>query len=690
MILTLLTALSLSSTPVIDVPFLPQTEALCGGASVAMVFRYWGETRADVRQFTSLVERRSGGVAGIANDTLVAAVRARGWRAEPAGGSIAALAARISARQPVIVLLADGRHRYHYVVVVGITDDGPRGGVIVHDPSRGPSQTIDVSKFARRWTASGQWSLVILPGETPAVSDTRTADGKIPGEDEADRVPSSSCDLMVANAVAETHSRGLDHADEILGPLRAQCPLSAGPARELAGVRFAQRRWPEAEALAREAIGRQQDDEFAHLVLGASRFMQDDQVGALRAWNEIGQPRLDRVNVEGLRRSRYQTVTDALGLEPPAVLTADEFLRARRRLDELPTRSSARIALKPEDDGFASVDVVIVEQPGRPRGFAEWVGAAVRTAVDREIGVAEPGFTGQGELWSASWRWWSNRPRVAVGFAAPRVGGLPGVWRVEGSWEVETYGAGGARFARESRAHGGLTVSDWLTGSVRYSLGAGFDAWDTGVRAASVGASLEKRWLDDHVALRGTATTWLPIAARTTTPIITPLAAPGSSALSTHFSALSARASVQSTGSAHVWRYQVASGAEQVSDAAPLTLWPGAGEGLARAPLLRAHPLLDNGIVDTGAASVFGRSVQYGTVELQRWFERPAIVKLGLAGFADLARATRTAIPGETVGQTDLGAGLRVRLPGAEHTLRIDLAHGLRDGANALTIGWAY
>ena len=34
MILTLLTALSLSSTPVIDVPFLPQTEALCGGASV--------------------------------------------------------------------------------------------------------------------------------------------------------------------------------------------------------------------------------------------------------------------------------------------------------------------------------------------------------------------------------------------------------------------------------------------------------------------------------------------------------------------------------------------------------------------------------------------------------------------------------------------------------------------------------
>jgi hypothetical protein len=147
---------------------------------------------------------------------------------------------------------------------------------------------------------------------------------------------------------------------------------------------------------------------------------------------------------------------------------------------------------------------------------------------------------------------------------------------------------------------------------------------------------------------------------------------------------------VQSTRSAHVWRYRAAAGAEQVSDAAPLTLWSGAGEGVARGPLLRAHPLLDNGIVDTSAASVFGRSVQYGNVELQRWFERPAIVKIGLALFADLARATRTVIPGQNVGQTDLGAGLRVRLPGAEHVLRIDLARGLRDGASALTVGWSY
>jgi hypothetical protein len=42
------------------------------------------------------------------------------------------------------------------------------------------------------------------------------------------------------------------------------------------------------------------------------------------------------------------------------------------------------------------------------------------------------------------------------------------------------------------------------------------------------------------------------------------------------------------------------------------------------------------------------------------------------------------------VTQFDIGAGLRVKLPGASGALRVDVAHGLRDGADALTLGWQY
>ena len=71
MIGTLLFALSLTSglstlstqgaVTTVEVPYLSQTDLLCGGAAAAMVFRYWGDFHADVQQFASLVDVRAGG-----------------------------------------------------------------------------------------------------------------------------------------------------------------------------------------------------------------------------------------------------------------------------------------------------------------------------------------------------------------------------------------------------------------------------------------------------------------------------------------------------------------------------------------------------------------------------------------------------------------------------------------------------
>lgn len=678
MLLAIITALSLGQSAAIEVPFVPQTEALCGGASVAMVFRYWGDAHADAEQFATLIEHRPDGATGIGDGALVGAVRAKGWRTESTDGSIAALRSRLAARQPVVVLLSDRGNLYHYLVVVGISV----GGIVVHDPSWGPLRVIPDTDFERRWSAAHHWSLVILPekAEARARGFSRAEEGAR-GLSRADegargfsRAP-TACDIQLTAAIGDVGTVGIVHADEILGPVQTRCPDAAGPLRELAAARFAERRWADAAGLAREAIARDSGDEYAHLVLGASLFMLEDQLGALRAWNAIGQPRLNEVRVEGLHHTRYQTVTDALGLRPNTVLNADAFVRARHRLDELPDRASARLALRPEDDGFASVDVVISESSGLPRGRAEWIGVGARVAINREIDVAVPGASGQGEMWSASWRFWNNRPKVAIGFAAPRVAGLFGVWRVDGSWETESYTTGGAELLREARGHGALTVSDWLTGSVRYSFSAGMDAWGA-LRAASVGGSLERRWFDDRLAMAVTASDWLPLP---------------NSVQASSFNAVGARARVASRPDFNGWRYQATAGIDRVSDNAPLTLWPGAGEGWARTPLLRAHPLLDDGAIDVSGRTVFGRSVRYANAEAQRWLERPAMVRLGLAGFVDIAQASRPMnIDTSGRAQADIGAGLRLRFPGDSRVLRIDFAHGLRDGANALSVGWTY
>jgi hypothetical protein len=440
--------------------------------------------------------------------------------------------------------------------------------------------------------------------------------------------------------------------------------------RELAGVRFAQKRWREAAALARQALDRDPSDAYAIDVLGSALFVQNDDIGALEAWNRIDKPRVDRVRIDGITRTRYQAIAAALGLEPGDLLTAGAFARARRRLSELPDRSSARLSLRPQADGFALVDVVVAERNTVPRDGAGWTGVGVAAAVDRQVDVAVPGFTGQGEMWSATWRWWTNRPMAAVAFEAPRVAGIANVWRVDASWDEQTYAFGdAATLVRESRAHGGLTVSDWIGGNWRYSASGGFDSWNQSRHAASFGVSIERRLLHDRIAISGNATDWVAL---------------GDAA---NFSAVGLSANWHPSPETARLTFDARASAQRVGDAAPLGLWAGAGDGHARVDLLRAHPLLDDGIIQTSTA--FGRTLLAAGGEATRWFDGRSPARIGVAVFTDIAQARRSLSPTSAPGlNIDLGSGLRVRIPGVGRTLRVDVAHGLRDGANAITVGW--
>ena len=672
----------------LDVPYLSQTEAMCGGAAVAMLFRYWGDTHADIQQFATLADKRAG---GIAEQALVDAVKRRGWRTLRFAGSIALLGEQLHRGRPVVILIQDRPGRYHFVVVTGVTDTE----VIVHDPAWGPSRQVAVRRLLRDWRSTGFWSLLILPGNRRPAEDAHTggvlqADQGQPTpdviSDESDisSVSPSACDRLLASAIDEVERRGLSEADEILGDVRSRCPDAAGPLRELAAVRFAERRWQDASALAQQAVARDPKDGYAWEVLASSRFIQDDLPGALRAWNQVGKPRIDSVRIEGLERTRYPLVTEALDLRSNTLLTAESFLRAERRLAQLPDRASARISFAPQTDGFASVDVAVAERPSRPRGRIEWAAAGMQVAVDRELEITVPGWRGQGDLWTGSWRWWDHRPRVAFSFAIPHTGTLPGVWRVEGSWETQTYGLGGGRVSgltfREERAHGGVAITDWFNGNFRYELTAGLDSWNGVRRTASVGALLDRRWARDRLSIVADGTVGMPL---------TPDPGFRSAGLRVTFRSLTTetRRRVNAESVAPVGDLVLTGGVNAVSAAAPLALWPGAGEGHARRALLRAHPLLVDGVI---SGAMFGERLAYANAEARHWFDKPLLVRIGVAAFTDVARVWRPLSSTGDPFQVDVGLGLRLRVPGRQGILRVDYGRGICDGADALTFGWQF
>jgi hypothetical protein len=616
-----------------------------------MVLRYWGERRVFAEDFASLLDDEE---EGIRAEALIDAVRKRGWQAMPFRGSEWLARQHISKGRPLLALIEDRPGRYHYVVLVGWTSDH----VVLHDPGLAPFQAVEADEFEKAWEVTGRWTLLVLPAESKV--DEGDTDER--GPDRRDE-----CWPLVREGVRLAHLGELPAAESVLSSSEELCPTSAAPSRELAGVRLLQSRFVDAAQLAEKAVALDPEDTHAWRLLASSRFLLDDEEGALRAWSHTDDLEVDLTRIEGLRRTPYQIVAEQIDLPVGSSLTDEGLRRAQRRLAELPVEISSRIDYRPLPGGRAEVDVALVERPLFMDSPVELVGASLRALTERELSVNIANAMKSGELWTASWRWWEQRPRVSMSLAVPRLGG----WRLEGFWEEQSYRRGTAgRVIQESRRRAAVAVSDWATADLRWEATLGLDHSDGRGGYLSLGGAIERRLVENRLALRAEGNGWFGLSEDA--PFATGgLSSKWRSSPRTHGLLLLSRLAFEAT-----------------SSRAPLDLWSGAGVGHARRPLLRAHPLLQDGIIDV-EGNVFGRYLVHGGVEIQEWLAAAGPARWGFAFFADAAESWGP-LPGSSPDpvEVDVGAGLRLQLLGEGATLRVDAARGLRDGAFALSVGW--
>lgn len=640
----------------LDVPYLPQTVALCGGAAAAMVMRFWGATGVYAETFADLVIADAGGIRG---DDLLRALQARGWDARSFRGDPAFLQSHLAARRPVVALIEDRPGRFHYVVIVGWSN----GRVIAHDPARAPFRVFEAEAFQAAWEKSGFWTLLALPGGTADIGAERAVRER-PAPVAAPVAEPAPCQAMVDEGVRLAGGGEAAEARRLLALAADACPDASAPWREIAGVDAIQGRWKDAAENARRALTRDAADRHARRILATSLYLESDHDGALAAWNALGEPVIDLVEIRGLDRTRYDVVTRAMGLEPQTLLTPDALRTARERLAQVPAAQVASVSYRPGEGGAAQVHAVVLERPLVPTSPLALAAAGVRLVTDREVAVAVSSPTGGGELWKASWRWWKGRPRTALEFSTPAPFG--GVWGVRGVVERESYRLQDDRapVTVERRRSAALTVSHWRGRGLRLDAAGGFDSWSAGSRAASLSAGLHQRLPGDTAFVEAELGAWVG-SVRTWTA--------------------AGRAEWRSSRDHEAQVVIVRGGLELAGGAAPLSLWAGAGTGQGRDILLRAHPLLDGGVLD---GRVFGRTLAHAGAEWRRW--TPAKVKplrVAPAVFVDVARAWRGGTRLDERWHMDVGGGLRVHVPGAG-VVRVDLARGLRDGRTALSVGW--
>jgi hypothetical protein len=623
---------------ILDVPFISQSEALCGGAAAAMVMRYWGARGLDAESFTHLVDRSA---SGIRTTALVSEIRRRGWSATAIDGTRDAIARELADGRPILALIEDRPGTFHYIVIVGAT---PRA-LVYHDPARTAFRTMSRDEFDRRWSAAGRWMALVTPA---------AAVPEVPDRVSSAAVAESPCDARIAEGVRLAQSNDLDAAERLLtGAL--SCRGSA-PLRELAGLRLLQRRWSEVSDLASAAVTEDPNDAHAWRLLATSRFIQEDRGGALDAWNHVGEPRVDLVRVDGLVRTRQRVVEDLLPVERNDVLTRGGYVHARRQLRELPAAASAELAFVPAPSGLVELRATVAERPLVPADRWTLATLGITAALRREVEVSTGALTGGGERISAGWRFWPGRPRVSAAIGAPAPWG--GLWGVDGFTERQPFTADALPTSRRRGAH--ASMADWVTPWARAMIRGGVERWDGVDTFGMLGADLRLLTFGERLDARIDVAGWS--AARS-------------------FGTIEAGAIMRSTTErrGHVFVGRTGLGVASVHT--PADIWFAGDTGRARNVLLRAHPLMTGGEM---RVERIGRRIVYTSGEVQKWWDGNSRVRLAAAAFVDVARIDRRA-DSRARTEVDLGIGARLAVPGVSGVLRIDVAKGVRDGATAVS-----
>jgi Peptidase_C39 like family len=593
------------SVPALDVPFIAQGPLLCGGAAAAMVERYWGARGVYAEDFAGLVRAREGGIRAA---DLVASLADRGYIVRVYENDPAALPRELQAGVPVIVLLNGGEPVLHYVVVVGWS----RSRVWINDPAYGPARPLSRAELMKRWVASNDWALVVRPGAKVGQLAASANDGD--------------------PATAPLAQRGIQQ-------------LRQGD-------------YDAARRTARGILAHHPGAPLGWRLLATARYLDGDHLGALRAWNRVGEPRLDLLRIEGLHHTRYAPVERMLGLRHGAVLTEAGLAVARRRLRMVPALSLSHLDYQPLADGSVEATAAVLEQATWPTGRVAVATLAAEAALDRRAVIQAGPLLGAGDRWTLAAQW---DPALAV--ARFRVQSLtpplPGLVGVTLDWRRARLAKATGEPRLDERLDAGVDIEHWLSGQLRLDGSLGVDRW-RGIgklAAGSVGAEVQ---LADRLRLHASVQGW----------------AGGSSSFGRLALRLKARVP---QGPHQEWRLDA--GAAAASSTAPPLAWWGAGTGRIGDILLRGHPLVRAGAIRGPA---FGRDLVHASVEhIALWRVGPA--RLGGAVFLDAARAWRTTAARETPIFVDFGAGLRASL--GERNFRLDLARGGADWVLSAQVG---
>ena len=349
------------------------------------------------------------------------------------------------------------------------------------------------------------------------------------------------------------------------------------------------------------------------------RVSPHDDLAALAAWNRVGEPRADLVDIKGLEHTRYMVIADAIGVRPKADPDAG---RAAARAAARARRAGGR--------GRARVVSAGRERPGADRARPSWSGHRAPASPTRHgsASACTPPPTGSWPRPSptsaaagtsspcpgdggTTGRWWRRRMRRP---------GPWGIWRLDASRETQTFGGPSPLVERDAhpRRRGDQQLDRPADARARRRRDRGAGAIGRAPRPSRAA------WSSGPSS----------IASRSR-----PAARRGADAASRSAARTSRRAGARRR---RIDRHRVARRCRLSSRdrrVARVHLARRRHRSRARRAAARASAAGRCGVIRGG---VFGRRLAFGTLEVQRWSKPGQQPRAACpAAFVDIARASR-------------------------------------------------
>jgi hypothetical protein len=435
---------------------------------------------------------------------------------------------------------------------------------------------------------------------------------------------------------------------------------------ERCGLAFLESHYERAVADCRSSL-RLQDDAYARDLLASSLSLLGRPEEAVSEWNRLGQPRLHTLELRGLAKTPDRLARRELAFREGSLLEARQLRLSRARLQESGLFQRITLRPLPKGDGSADLEVALQERHGLP-GWRELLASTAADLAFRRARLRYVDLFGTGLSAGVFTRFDSAHPGGTLSLDWPRPVGLPVYLHLEGGRGRADYETDGKRTRINTRGlELGLTSvvgpDTVLSGGVRWQART-----ENGVTGDqdTIDLGVEQRLLEAHrqrLDAGGLLTATLPRTSpawqrlRVGLRYRRYLAAPDDGPL--QGSLLAAQVQVgQSWGAPPI----------------EALFAPAAGPD-AELPL-RAHPLVRDDLL---GSSPRGPSLVLGNLEWRQRLIDGRAFQLGVAAFADAARVASST-------WVDVGAGLRIGVkPGT--VLRLDFAHGLADGSNAVSGG---